>query len=288
MASGRAGQREHGDVVVLAKVDGGLRGLFGSGIGCEQCSEAVETVKFTGMAASLKQAVGVESKLVAFDELETGLLKYGGRSEAEWQRAGKAQLKIVDEGRGVAGTRQGASAVAIDAQGNGGSKAALQAAAQAAIEAVVPGLNAQLATDRASNNQFVDLAHAVAWGTSAIALIVGILGIANTMAMSVFERTREIGILRAIGWKSWRVMLLIETEATALGFAGGILGIGAGWAGLHILSYLPKTNIFVSTSLTPVHLLQSMAISVICGIVAGVYPAWRGAHLSPVEALRHD
>ena len=160
--------------------------------------------------------------------------------------------------------------------------------AQAAIEAVVPGLNAQLATDRATNNQFVDLAHAVAWGTSAIALIVGILGIANTMAMSVFERTREIGILRAIGWKSWRVMLLIETEATALGFAGGILGIGAGWAGLHILSYLPKTNIFVSTSLTPVHLLQSMAISVICGIVAGVYPAWRGAHLSPVEALHHD
>ena len=160
--------------------------------------------------------------------------------------------------------------------------------AQAAIEAVVPGLNAQLASDRATNNQFVDLAHAVAWGTSAIALFVGILGIANTMAMSVFERTREIGILRAIGWKSWRVMLLIETEATGLGFAGGVLGIGAGWAGLHVLSYLPKTNIFVSTSLTPAHLLESMAISVVCGILAGAYPAWRGAHLSPVEALRHD
>ena len=160
--------------------------------------------------------------------------------------------------------------------------------AQAAIEAALPGLNAQLASDRASNNQFVDLAHAVAWGTSAIALIVGILGIANTMAMSVFERTREIGILRAIGWKSWRVMLLIETEAVGLGFAGGILGIGAGWAGLHLLSYLPKTGIFVSTSLTPIHLLESMAISVLSGVIAGAYPAWRGAHLSPVEALRHD
>jgi putative ABC transport system permease protein len=160
--------------------------------------------------------------------------------------------------------------------------------AQAAIEAVVPGLNAQLASDRASNNQFVDLAHAVAWGTSAIALIVGILGIANTMAMSVFERTREIGILRAIGWKSWRVMMLIETEATGLGFAGGIIGIGAGWAGLRLLSVLPKTNIFVSTSLTPLHLLQAVAISVLSGIIAGAYPAWRGAHLSPVEALRHD
>jgi putative ABC transport system permease protein len=160
--------------------------------------------------------------------------------------------------------------------------------AQAAIEAVVPGLNAQLASDRATNNQFVDLAHAVAWGTSAIALFVGILGIANTMAMSVFERTREIGILRAIGWKSWRVMMLIETEATVLGFAGGILGIGAGWAGLRLLAYLPKTNIFVSATLTPAHLLESMAISVLSGIIAGAYPAWRGAHLSPIEALRHD
>ena len=160
--------------------------------------------------------------------------------------------------------------------------------AQAAIEAALPGLNAQLASDRATNNQFVDLAHAVAWGTSAIALIVGILGIANTMAMSVFERTREIGILRAIGWKSWRVMLLIETEAIGLGFAGGILGIGAGWSGLRLLAYLPKTGIFVSTSLTPIHLIESMAISVLSGVIAGAYPAWRGAHLSPVEALRHD
>jgi putative ABC transport system permease protein len=160
--------------------------------------------------------------------------------------------------------------------------------AQAAIEAALPGLNAQLASDRATNNQFVDLAHAVAWGTSAIALIVGILGIANTMAMSVFERTREIGILRAIGWKSWRVMMLIETEAFGLGLVGGVLGIGAGWAGLRLLSYLPKTGIFVSTSFTPLHLLEAMAISVLSGLVAGAYPAWRGAHLSPVEALRHD
>ena len=106
----------------------------------------------------------------------------------------------------------------------------------------MPGLNAEPASDRATNNQFVDLAHAVAWGTSAIALFVGILGIANTMAMSVFERTREIGILRAIGWKSWRVMLLIETEAMVLGFAGGILGIGMGWAGLNLLSVLPQTE----------------------------------------------
>jgi putative ABC transport system permease protein len=171
---------------------------------------------------------------------------------------------------------------------SGESQEKYQKRAQLAIEAALPGLNAQLASERASNNQFVELAHAVTWGTSSIALLMGILGIANTMAMSVFERTREIGILRAIGWKSWRVLMLIQTEAVVLGFVGGILGIGVGWLTLHLLSLLPETNAFVSTTLSPSHLLQSLAISVVSGLIAGAYPAWRAAHLSPVEALRHD
>jgi putative ABC transport system permease protein len=160
--------------------------------------------------------------------------------------------------------------------------------AQAQIEAALPGLNAQPAAERAANNQFVDLAHAVAWGTSCIALLMGILGIANTMAMSVFERTREIGILRAIGWKTWRVLLLIQVEATVLGFVGGILGIGFGWGALHLLSTLPQTASIVSTSFSWDHFVEALAISVLSGLIAGAYPAWRGAHLSPVEALRHD
>jgi putative ABC transport system permease protein len=159
---------------------------------------------------------------------------------------------------------------------------------QAAIEAAVPGLNAQSASDRASNNQFVNLAHAVAWGTSCIALLMGILGIANTMAMSVFERTREIGILRAIGWKAWRVLLLIQLEAAVLGFVGGIVGVAFGSAALHVLAALPQTASVVSASLSWDHLVEGLAISVLSGLVAGAYPAWRGAHLSPVEALRHD
>ena len=97
--------------------------------------------------------------------------------------------------------------------------------AQAAIDALEPGIRAEAASERASNNQIVDMAHAVAWGTSSIALLIGIVGIANTMAMSVFERTREIGILRALGWKGRHVILLILTEAAGLGLAGGLLGI---------------------------------------------------------------
>jgi putative ABC transport system permease protein len=73
-----------------------------------------------------------------------------------------------------------------------------------------------------------------------------------------------------------------------LGLAGGILGIGVGWGALQILSLMPKTNAFVSTTLSPTHLMQSMVVSLLSGLIAGAYPAWRGSHLSPVEALRHD
>jgi putative ABC transport system permease protein len=162
------------------------------------------------------------------------------------------------------------------------------ARAQAQIEAALPGLRAVPAAERASNNQLVVLAHAAAWGTSSIALLIGILGIANTMAMSVFERTREIGILRALGWKRWRILLLIQTEAAVLGFAGGILGIAVGWGALRLLSALPQTASIVSASFPVLLLAEALGIAVLAGLAAGAIPAWRGARLSPVEALRHD
>ncbi len=160
--------------------------------------------------------------------------------------------------------------------------------AEKAIEAAVPGVHADPAADRAANNGLVSLAHSVAWGTSAIALLIGILGIANTMAMSVFERTREIGILRALGWKGGHVILLILTEATALGLVGGLLGIAAGWGGLRILAALPQTASVASASISPLHLVESLLVAIASGVFAGAYPAWRGAHLSPVEALRYE
>jgi putative ABC transport system permease protein len=160
--------------------------------------------------------------------------------------------------------------------------------AEAQIEAALPGLRAVPAAERASNNQFVKLAHASAWGTSSIALLIGILGIANTMAMSVFERTREIGVLRALGWNRWQVLFLIELEAVVLGLGGGVLGIFVGWAALHLLAALPQTASIVSASFPVDMLAEALGIAMLAGLAAGVYPAWRGARLAPVEALRHD
>lgn len=163
-----------------------------------------------------------------------------------------------------------------------------QRRAQAQIEGIAPGLRAVPAAERASNNQLVKLAQASAWGTSSIALLIGILGIANTMAMSVFERTKEIGILRALGWKRHQVLALIELEAAALGLGGGLLGVVLGWCALHVLAALPQTATIVSAMISWPLLAEALGIAILAGLVAGALPAWRGAQLSPVAALRHD
>ena len=160
--------------------------------------------------------------------------------------------------------------------------------AQAEIEAALPGLRAVPAAERASDNQFVKLAHASAWGTSSLAILIGILGIANTMAMSVFERTREIGILRALGWNRWLVLAHIEIEAVILGLGGGLFGIALGWCALKVLANLPRTASFVSPSLHWQVLGEALGIAVIAGLIAGALPAWRAGQLSPVDALRQD
>ena len=108
-------------------------------------------------------------------------------------------------------------------------------------------------------------------------MLIGILGIANTMAMSVFERTREIGVLRALGWNSRRVLLLIQLEAAALGIAAGLTWDLIGWLALRILAHLPQTASIVSTSFPPLILAEALAIAIAAGLLAGIVPAWRGA-----------
>jgi putative ABC transport system permease protein len=114
------------------------------------------------------------------------------------------------------------------------------------------------------------------------------MGIANTMVMSVFERTREIGVLRALGWRRGQVLALIEMEAATLGLGGGLLGIALGWSALRVLEALPQTASFVSASLPWPLLLEAMGIAVLAGLIAGAVPAWHAGQLSPVDALGHD
>jgi putative ABC transport system permease protein len=84
------------------------------------------------------------------------------------------------------------------------------------------------------------------------------------------------------------VLVLIEMEAAVLGLAGGIAGIVIGWGSLRVLAALPQTASIVSASFPLLLLAEALGIAVLAGLAAGLIPAWRGAHLSPVEALRHD
>ena len=99
------------------------------------------------------------------------------------------------------------------------------------IEEAIPGVAAVPARDYIQGDIQIRLVKAMAWATSVIALVLGSLGVLNTMMMSVFERTGEIGVLRALGWRRPRVLNLILGEAMALGVVGSILGAVLGLAG---------------------------------------------------------
>jgi putative ABC transport system permease protein len=236
------------------------------------------------LAGSLNKKVGDMIDLQGSEFRVVGIYRSGSALEAG------AILLPLDEMQLLSGMTGKATAfhVQLKPAPAGVSAVAWRQQAETAIEAALPGLRAVPAAERASNNQLVTLAHAAAWGTSLIALLVAALGIANTMAMSVFERTKEIGVLRAMGWPRRRVMALILLEAAALGLAGGMAGILLGWGALHVLATLPQSASIVSTALPVRTLLEGLLMATLVGIAAGSVPAWRGAQLSPVEALRHE
>jgi putative ABC transport system permease protein len=124
---------------------------------------------------------------------------------------------------------------------------------------------------------------------ASISLIVGSIGIMNIMLVSVTERTREIGIRKAVGAKRRDILLQFLLEAAMLSLSGGIIGIIGGWA----VSWLVSTfSAAVGYSIQAVVSLDivflAIAVSVCIGLVSGVYPAMRAARLNPIDALHYE
>lgn len=117
-----------------------------------------------------------------------------------------------------------------------------------------------------------------------ISLLVGGIGIMNMMLTTVTERTREIGLRKAIGAKKKDVTLQFLAEAVMLTFAGGIVGVALGWLIAFIISYI--TSIATSVSISSI--ILAFGVSAGIGIIFGYYPARRAAGLSPIEALRYE
>ena len=128
-----------------------------------------------------------------------------------------------------------------------------------------------------------------------IALIVSAIGIVNTMVMSILERTREIGVMRAVGARQSTISFLFTLEASLLGFFGGVIGIlisyGLTFLGNPLINQQLKGNNIGSRNILamPLWLILSVIIgTTIIGMIAGLYPAKRAAKLDPVEALRFE
>lgn len=149
-------------------------------------------------------------------------------------------------------------------------------------------LNALPTKDYVNNTLQIRIAHAMAWCTSAIALIIGAIGILNTMMTSVLERTREIGILRAIGWKRSRIVLMILLEALILCLGGAILGAALARFLTFGMTQVPGIEGFIQGSISWTIIVQGILLAAIVGVVGGLYPAWRASRLAPTEALRHE
>lgn len=154
------------------------------------------------------------------------------------------------------------------------------------INAIAPEARAMVAGEHLGNSQAYRFISAMSWGTSLLAVIVGVLGVMNTMLMTVFERKQEICTLLAIGWRPRRVIRMILCESALLGFLGGVVGVFIGTIGVKVLETMPAIHGLLEPDLSARLMVISVAIAVIVGVISGLYPAWRSSRLTPSLAMQ--
>ena len=133
-------------------------------------------------------------------------------------------------------------------------------------------------------NKISDLIFVLMFAVASVGLLVGGIGVMNIMLVSVTERTREIGVRKAIGAKRNNILLQFLTEAVTLSAVGGIIGVTLG----SLLSLLLRYGLHFPSTLSLFWVSTSLILCALIGIGFGVYPAWKAARLDPVEALRYE
>ena len=126
------------------------------------------------------------------------------------------------------------------------------------------------------------------WVVGILTLIAGMIGVANIMAVVVAERTREIGVRKAIGASPGTIVAMIIQEAVLLTSISGILGFVIGWGVLQVGSRMIEHEFFKNPQVNLNVCLSVIGILVIVGALAGLFPALRAASIKPIEALRED
>ena len=152
------------------------------------------------------------------------------------------------------------------------------------IEAV-GGLSASKSEDVLRNDTMIGLLRAVSRSMAWVALLMGVLMVLNTLLMAVLERTREIGILAAIGWSTERITGAIVIEGFILSAIGSAAGTVIGVAGSYLLNAIPAIGRFVAVRPTPGLVAATALAAIALGILGSFYPAWLAARQSPAIAL---
>jgi putative ABC transport system permease protein len=126
------------------------------------------------------------------------------------------------------------------------------------------------------------------WIVSLLALIVGGIGVTNTMAMSVFERIGEIGLLRAVGWRTWQIGALIVSEAVGICLVAAALGLGLGVLAAELFIRQSALSSLVRPSFPPRVWVWGLVFALGVALLGAIYPTWRAVRLTPLAALRHE
>ena len=125
-------------------------------------------------------------------------------------------------------------------------------------------------------------------GGTILAAVIAITGVLNTTLMSFFERMREFGVLRAIGWTRRRVIGLVLGEATVLGFVGLALGLFLGWLAINALQHVSAIQGYFQPSYDTAVFVRAMSFAFVVVLVGAIYPALRAASISPQAAMRRE
>ncbi|UCG16806.1 MAG: ABC transporter permease [Phycisphaerales bacterium] len=137
-------------------------------------------------------------------------------------------------------------------------------------------------------DQGLEIANGMVWTVTFIAVVIGSIIVANTMWMSVLERTREIGILRAVGWSRRRIVFMIVLEAAGLGLGACVIGSALGMVLAWSTKWLPVSSLFMEPAYDAATLLLALGVALLLSMLGAVMPAWRAARILPAEALRYE
>lgn len=137
-------------------------------------------------------------------------------------------------------------------------------------------------------NKGLDTIDTATWAISVLAILIGGIGVINTMVMSVYERTREFGVLKALGWKDKRILTMIIGESLVITVLAALVGMVLGVVGVNLILMVPTVGGFIEPVYSVELFVRGMVIALVVGVIGGIYPAYRATRLSPTEALRYE